>query len=68
MSVASSVGPGGLREAIDTFSRGQYIGPLSELQELVAPLLALKPIKTELQILGHATDVRLDGGRASLLW
>jgi hypothetical protein len=69
MSVASPVGPGGLREAIDTFSRGQYIGPLSELQELVAPLVALKPIKTTFRttILGHATDVRLDGGRASLL-
>ncbi|CAN5520513.1 FAD-binding oxidoreductase [soil metagenome] len=37
---ASEVGNGGPREAIDLFSRGQYIGPIGELQEIVAPLLA----------------------------
>jgi FAD/FMN-containing dehydrogenase len=40
MAQASPVGPAGPREAIDVFSRGQYIGPLSELQELVQPLIA----------------------------
>jgi FAD/FMN-containing dehydrogenase len=40
MSQAAPIMAGGPREAINTFSRGQYIGPLSELRELVSPLLA----------------------------
>ena len=53
------MGPGGPREAIDTFSRGQYIGPIDELRDLVAPLLArmargetedLDPAKTSRRI------------------
>jgi len=52
MSQASPVGAGGPREAIDTFSRGQYIGPLRELKEIVAPLLAAAtPIMTRLETL-----------------
>ncbi|MDW5595112.1 FAD-binding oxidoreductase [Conexibacter stalactiti] len=47
---ASPVGPGGPREAIDVFSRGQYIGPLEELRELVKPLIdaAGTPVRTQL--------------------
>jgi hypothetical protein len=40
MAQASPVGAGGPREAIDVMSRGQYIGPLDELRDLVQPLLA----------------------------
>jgi FAD/FMN-containing dehydrogenase len=38
------------RDAITVFSRGQYIGPLSELKELVQPLIdaAGQPVKTQL--------------------
>lgn len=47
---AVPVGAGGPREAITMFSRGQYIGPLSELRELVAPLLAAAtPVTTVLE-------------------
>ncbi|MFL5830566.1 MAG: FAD-binding oxidoreductase [Solirubrobacteraceae bacterium] len=51
MAQASPVGPGGPREAIDVFSRGQFIGPLSELQTLVQPLIdaAGVPAKTVFQ-------------------
>jgi hypothetical protein len=38
MAQASEVGPDGPREAIDVMSRGQYIGPFDELQELLRPL------------------------------
>jgi FAD/FMN-containing dehydrogenase len=52
MSQATPVGAGGPSEAIDTFSRGQYIGPLSELKEIVSPLLAAAtPVTTTLQTL-----------------
>ncbi len=52
MSQATPVGTGGPREAIATFSRGQYIGPLSKLKEIVSPLLAVaKPVTTMLQTL-----------------
>ena len=49
---ASPVGAGGPREAIDVFSRGQFIGPLSDLRSLVQPLIdaAGTPAKT------HAPD------------
>ena len=40
---ATPVGPGGPREAIDGFSRGQYLGPVEELQELVRPLQEAAP-------------------------
>lgn len=40
MAEATEVGSGGPSDAIDVMSRGQYIGPLDELQDLVAPLLA----------------------------
>lgn len=50
MAQASEVGAGGPREAIDVFSRGQYIGPLSELRDLVQPLIdaAGRPAKSTL--------------------
>ena len=50
MAQATPVGAGGPREAIAVFSRGQYIGPLSELQEFVQPLVAAAgtPVKTQL--------------------
>ena len=55
MAQASPVGPGGPREAIDVFSRGQYIGPLSELRTLVQPLIdaAGTPAKTVLQTIRY---------------
>jgi FAD/FMN-containing dehydrogenase len=37
---AVPVGSGGPREAITAFSRGQYIGPSSDLHDLVQPLIA----------------------------
>lgn len=40
MAEASEVGKGGPREAIDVMSRGHYLGPVDELRDLVAPLLA----------------------------
>jgi FAD/FMN-containing dehydrogenase len=40
MAQATPVGRGGPREAIDVFSRGQYIGPATELYDIVAPLLS----------------------------
>ncbi len=40
MAEATEVGVGGPSEAINVMSRGQYIGPLDELHDLVAPLLA----------------------------
>ncbi|MBA2521384.1 MAG: FAD-binding oxidoreductase, partial [Chloroflexia bacterium] len=47
---ASEVGDGGPRAAIDVFSRGQYIGPISELLDLVSPLLAAaKPTQATIQ-------------------
>jgi FAD/FMN-containing dehydrogenase len=51
MAQATPVGAGGPREAIDVFSRGQYIGPLSELKQLVEPLItaAGPPTKTQLE-------------------
>ena len=49
MSQATPVDSGGPREAIATFSRGQYIGPLNTLKEIVSPLLAAaKPVTTRL--------------------
>lgn len=50
-AVASSTavlpGPAGPREAITTFSRGQYIGPIDELRDLVKPLLDVAPPVTQ---------------------
>jgi FAD/FMN-containing dehydrogenase len=40
---ATPVGAAGPREAIDVFTRGQYVGPVDELRDLVAPLLAAAP-------------------------
>ena len=49
-SQAMPVGAGGPREALATFSRGQYIGPLDELRDLIKPLLdAAPPTKQVLQ-------------------
>ncbi len=46
MAQAAEVGSGGPREAIDVMSRGQYIGPIAELKDLIAPLLAVAaPVK-----------------------
>jgi hypothetical protein len=41
MAEATEVGTGGPREAIQVMSRGQYIGPINELRDLIAPLLAI---------------------------
>ncbi|HUB75037.1 MAG TPA: FAD-binding oxidoreductase [Solirubrobacteraceae bacterium] len=66
MSQAVEVGPGGPREAIATFSRGQYLGPLHELVELVKPLLeAATPVATTLQTLSFwEMQAMLDGAEA----
>jgi FAD/FMN-containing dehydrogenase len=59
-STPSPVGPGGPREAIDTFSRGQYIGPLDDLRDIVAPLLAAAPpVKQVLQPMSFWDVVRM---------
>lgn len=47
MAEAAEVGNGGPREAINVMSRGQYIGPLAELKDLIAPLLAVAPPATQ---------------------
>lgn len=50
MAEASEVGAGGPEEAIQVMSRGQYIGPVDELRDLVAPLLAAAtPVKQMLE-------------------
>jgi FAD/FMN-containing dehydrogenase len=50
-SQAMPVGAGGPREALATFSRGQYIGPIDELRDLIKPLLdAAPPTKQVLQV------------------
>jgi FAD/FMN-containing dehydrogenase len=50
MAQASEIGAGGPREAIDVMSRGQYIGPLDDLRDLVGPLLAAAaPVQQTLQ-------------------
>lgn len=52
MAQATEVGDGGPSEAIDTFSRGQYIGPMDELRELVSPLLeAATPVKSTFEVM-----------------
>ena len=53
-ATAVKVGAGGPREAIEVFSRGQYIGPLHELKDLVQPLIdaAGTPLKSELRPIG----------------
>ena len=50
-ATAVPVGAGGPREAIEVFSRGQYIGPPEELHDLVQPLIAAAgtPVKSELR-------------------
>ena len=70
MSQAVEVGPGGPREAIATFSRGQYLGPMSELTELVSPLLQVAtPVKTTLQTLSFwEMQAALAGAEAELHW
>jgi FAD/FMN-containing dehydrogenase len=50
LAQASEIGSGGPREAIDVVSRGQYIGPVHELHDLVRPLLtAGTPAKSTLE-------------------
>jgi len=47
---AVDLGDDGPREAISVFSRGQYIGPIRELLDLVGPLLtAAKPAQATVQ-------------------
>jgi FAD/FMN-containing dehydrogenase len=41
MGQATPVGAAGPREAIDVFTRGQYLGPADELRDIVAPLRKL---------------------------
>jgi FAD/FMN-containing dehydrogenase len=49
---ATPVGRGGPRQAIATFTRGQYIGPMHELREIIQPLLDVaRPAKRQLQTL-----------------
>lgn len=40
---ATPIGPGGPREAIEVFSRGQFLGSIEELRELVRPLELAAP-------------------------
>jgi FAD/FMN-containing dehydrogenase len=49
MAQATPIAGGGPRAAIDVMSRGQYIGPLDELRDLVQPLLAIKPQEQTLE-------------------
>jgi FAD/FMN-containing dehydrogenase len=64
MAQASPVGPGGPREAIDVFTRGQYLGPVEELRELVAPLLAAAtPTTAVLQTMPYWDMQRLFASR-----
>lgn len=44
MAQATEVGAPGPREAIDVMSRGQYIGPVDDLRDLLQPLLAIPGI------------------------
>jgi hypothetical protein len=54
MAQATPIGPGGPREAIAAFSRGQYIGPMEELLELICPLLrAAEPCEVTLKVLPY---------------
>jgi FAD/FMN-containing dehydrogenase len=48
MAQATEVGPGGPREAIDVMSRGQYIGPVDDLRDLLQPLLAVPGMMSEM--------------------
>lgn len=68
MSQAVEVGPGGPREAITTFSRGQYLGPMHDLIALVKPLLeAASPVRTTLQTLSFwEMQAMLDAAEAEL--
>ncbi len=52
MAQATPVGAGGPREAIAAFTRGQYVGPLDELQDLLATDArgAGPPTKTALEV------------------
>jgi FAD/FMN-containing dehydrogenase len=49
MAQATDPNGGNKRDAIDVFTRGQYIGPIQELIDLVRPLRDLKPTKATLQ-------------------
>ena len=52
MAIATPVGAGGPREAIDVMSRGHYLGPVDELHALVQPLLAAaKPTKQGVELM-----------------
>lgn len=53
MAQATPVGPGGAEEAIDVMSRGQYMGPVSELVDLVKPLLDAAPKTTKVTVEEH---------------
>jgi FAD/FMN-containing dehydrogenase len=46
MTEPVEIGSAGPEAAVHTMSRGQYIGPLAELEELVAPLLEAAPNPT----------------------
>jgi FAD/FMN-containing dehydrogenase len=54
-------GADGPRDAIEVFSRGQYIGPLDELKDLVQPLIdaAGTPLKSELRPIGFWEVVKI---------
>jgi FAD/FMN-containing dehydrogenase len=50
MASAGPIGEGGPREAIDVMSRGQYIGPIDELRDIIAPLLRdVRPVTQTLE-------------------
>jgi FAD/FMN-containing dehydrogenase len=54
MSEPTEIDSGGARAAVHTMSRGQYIGPVDELRELVQPLLdAATPTKQALQAMPY---------------
>jgi FAD/FMN-containing dehydrogenase len=50
MAEAAEIGAGGPSEAINVMSRGQYVGPMDELRDLVTPLLdAATPVRQTLE-------------------
>ncbi|WP_040494070.1 FAD-binding oxidoreductase [Ilumatobacter nonamiensis] len=71
MAEATSIDGGSPRDAISVMSRGQYIGPIEELGDLVAPLLAVdEPDSTTLKTLAFwdAQEGFASGASANHSW
>ena len=68
---ATPLGPSATAPTVDTFARGQYIGPPAELRELVQPLVKATTQRDRDRrydaLLGDAEDVRVKGGPAALV-